>query len=92
MGECLDAFDLDVDVTAFGLDFAVENGTEGLSLMLKNSYPCPCSLFQAQGDSGRFQQQKNLTHCFVSTLPMKVDLFLTTLNLTQQCCFDLNTG
>ena len=86
---CLKAVDRD-DLTTIAVHLM--GGFERLSSMLKESYTCPCSLSQVLGDSGRFQRQKNLTHCFVSTVPIEVFIFIDTLSLTQQCCFDLNTG
>ncbi len=88
VGECLLAVDLDINLHAFGLEMIVTGGIEGLSSMLGESYPCPCSLSQAQGDSGRFQQQVYSPHCFVSTLSTRIDLFLSSLSLTQQCCYN----
>ncbi len=87
VGECLLAVDRDINLHAFGIDIVVDGGIDGLSSMLGESYPCPCSLSQAQGDSGRFQQQVDLPRCFVSTLSTRIDLFLSSLSLTQQCCY-----
>lgn len=92
VGECLTAFARDTGLQTLGIEQDAIGGIEGLSTILGNSYPCPCSRSQALGDSGRFQQQKDLTQCFVSTVPMSIPLFLSVLSLTQQCCFDPNTG
>lgn len=61
-----------------------ENTTE----LAQQLEPCPFTRDQALVDYGRFVEQENLSQCFVSTNPVEVQVLLTTISLTQQCCYD----
>ena len=82
---CLDTYNRDRDLYTFGTD------VDSLLEMLE-SYPCPCYRDHAREDVGRFQQQRELPNCYVSTRYVDVQLFLSRLTLTQQCCYDPNSG
>ena len=82
---CLVTYNRDI-LNTFGVD--VNTLLEKLE-----SYPCPCHLSHAYNDNGRFQQQRGLTNCYVSTRYIEVpEALLSRLTLTQQCCYDPNSG
>ena len=55
--------------------------------------PCPCTLRQAILDLGRYIRQNDNSLCYVSSKPLPVRTSTgTSIQLTQQCCFDRHSG
>lgn len=55
-------------------------------------YPCPCTKQQAQLDNKFEKQIGSLYQCYVSTVPVYFNGLLFTYSLTQQCCYNAETG
>lgn len=51
--------------------------------------PCPCTQLEALHDE-RFVPQVDKFQCFVSAFPLEVNVVTSRINLTQQCCYDIN--
>ena len=49
--------------------------------------PCPCSMWQAEGDFGRFQKEGFNENCYVQRFPLKVNAPEGTAFFSQECCY-----
>ena len=76
---------------------------QSIANILLPNYACPCTLLHAQMDSARFipqdpntlsQDPNTSPQCYVSVLPVSYQARLSgaRLSLTQQCCYDDNSG
>ena len=86
-GECLNAINTDIA-------FLTGNTPQDLINMLDLD-TCPCNLRQVRNDFGRFILQPGdfpSSVCYVSATSISVPLLLDRISLTQQCCYNENTG
>lgn len=80
---CLNAIERDQFLT-----FGVDDTT-----LINEVTPCPCHINQVNQDRGRFYRQTGIIQtCYISTRPTNFQTLVTQLTLTQQCCYDDNTG
>ena len=49
--------------------------------------PCPCSIWQAEGDFGRFQKEGFNGTCYVQRFPLRVNSPEGAAFFSQECCY-----